>query len=97
MLVSSSSRGVAVFRVAVAVGPSAELLDYPGRQPYRGVVEAEAQRLRLGALDMEVAALVLEPAAGQAYELLLGVRQWWVGCAAKGGNAGHQVQVDTCH
>src|SRR5262249_27648461 len=47
--------GEAALDVAVAVRPSAEFLDDPGRQPDRRVLEAVADRLRLRALDLLVA------------------------------------------
>src|SRR5690606_19840989 len=48
----------AALDVAVAVAPGAELLDDPRGEPGGRVVEAVAERLRLGALDLLIAGLV---------------------------------------
>ena len=46
------------FRIAVAVAPGAELLDDPGGEADRRIVQRDADGLRLGALDLLVAGLL---------------------------------------
>src|SRR6266851_4924839 len=47
--------------IARTVTPAPELLNNPGCQPDRGIVEAVAERLRLGSLEMAVAAFAVPP------------------------------------
>ena len=82
MLVSSSSFVKIVLRVAVAVAPGAELLDDPGRQPDRRVVQREADRLRLRALNLLIARLLGLERLAHLQPFLLGVRQPGVRIAA---------------
>ena len=96
MLVSSSSLRERALDVAVAVAPGAELLDDPGREPRRRVVEPVGQRLRLRALDALVAGL---PRSGTAAacargRLLLRRARRASGFAPVGGERDHHVQVD---
>ena len=84
--------------VAVAVAPGPELLDDPRGQPRRRVVQAVAQGLRLGPLDVAVAPLVGEellplPAARQFLGRDAGGRILHAGRRARG----HHVQVHPDH
>src|SRR5262249_6516325 len=47
--------------IAAAVGPSAEFLDDPRREPRRRIAEAEAQGLRARALNPLIAGLLIQP------------------------------------
>src|SRR6266851_171243 len=49
--------------IARTVTPGPELLNDPGCEPDRGIVEAVTERLRLGSLEMAVAALAVPPGA----------------------------------
>src|SRR5262249_12460220 len=63
--------------VAVAIRPGAEFLDDPGGEAGGRVVEGEAQRLRLRALNPLIAGLFVEPALELVKEgFLLGVGGW---------------------
>ena len=73
----SWSRREALFDVAVAVAPAAELLDDPRQQPGGGVVERHAQRLRSASLHLRVrGVLALEPRHRREVGLLLVGERW---------------------
>src|SRR5262245_23574210 len=86
-----------VFQIAVVLRPAVELLDDPGREASRGIVEADAQRLRFRALNLLIADLVRHARAPCIEARLLRVRDTFHRLAAAWRSREHEVQVDAFH
>ena len=91
MLVSSSSFVNTRLRIAVAVAPGPELLDDPGRQPDRRIVQRHAEGLRLRALDLLIARFLVLECLANLQTLALAIGQSRIRIGARGRRAEHML------